>query len=89
MNMKTFGKNIRVIRSILDMSAAEFGAAIGLTRQAINNYESGRAIPKMTIKMAIIGYLYQQNEKSLYDIRIANLLRECFTREVTMHISYE
>lgn len=52
-DLETFRKNLVNIRHILGITAKELGEKIGVTRQTINNIESGRNKLNLTQFLAI------------------------------------
>ena len=52
-DLETFRKNLLNIRHILGITAKELGERIGVTRQTINNIESGRCQLSFTQFLAI------------------------------------
>ena len=54
----TINKNLRDLRQISGMTQEEVASRVGLTRQAISSYESGRTEPDLDMLVRLAG-LYQ------------------------------
>ena len=54
----TINKNLRDVRQISGMTQEEVASRVGLTRQAISSYESGRTEPDLDMLIKLAG-LYQ------------------------------
>ena len=48
------GKDIKSLRKKHNLTQAQFAEKLGVTRQAINNYETGYRIPPKTMMMHVI-----------------------------------
>ena len=83
------GQNLKVFRQLLGVSAAELGSEIGVTRQMINNIESGRSEMAKQTEMAIIGWLYQIDSKFPFCGQEAINIKKCFTEKVTLKMTLE
>ena len=77
-NTTQLANNLHSLRVYLKMNAKDFGYAIGVTRQTINNLESGRAILHDHTYMAIVGALYSRNAKVPFSKEDAEFITKCF-----------
>lgn len=58
-NAKTIGLRIKKARIDLEMSQESLGKAIGVTRQAVCNYETGDSVPGDDMKLKLAEVLGQ------------------------------
>lgn len=61
-NSKSIGQRIKHLRSLKEISQTQLAQAIGVTRQAVCNYETGDSIPSDEMKMAIAQYFGESIE---------------------------
>ena len=54
--MSIFGKNIKKIRSLHQLSQQDFAKLFGISRGSVGSYEEGRAEPKIETLIAISKY---------------------------------
>ena len=68
MNANEIGKRLRSMRTSMGVSRIEFANAVGVSRNAIANYESGIRIPKDDVKSKIADY-YGKDIDSIFFAR--------------------
>ncbi|MDE5763625.1 MAG: helix-turn-helix domain-containing protein [Ruminococcus sp.] len=73
-------KNLKHIRNIADISVKELSEYLGLSRQTINNFESGRVVPMYSHVIAIFAIL---------DYKLKKFSPEWYTVQKTLDISLE
>ena len=72
--MSFFGKNIKKLRTLNNLSQQEFGNLFGLSRASIGSYEEGRADPKIDSLIKIARH-FNLNIDQLLTSEIHNLDR--------------
>lgn len=72
MKNEVIGERLRVLRG--DRSREEVAVAIGVTAQAIYNYESGARIPSDDIKVRLANYFQQTVQAIFFDTEVNEML---------------
>ena len=65
MDRNKLGERLRRLRG--DMSQAELGAALGVTKQAILNYELGYRVPTDDLKIKIAEFFHLSVQEIFFD----------------------
>lgn len=68
MNANDIGKRLRSMRTSKGVSRIEFASAVGVSRNAVANYEAGIRIPKDDVKVRIADY-YGKDIDSIFFAR--------------------
>ena len=87
--MNSIGQRFKNVRKVLNMSQEEFASSLGITKQAISNFEHSKSLPSMVIlnKMLLnfdvnlnylvseVGSMFNNNDKIYTSLR-SQLLSE-------------
>lgn len=59
--------DVRSLRTVRQISQAELGKALGVSRQTINSIEQGRYLPSLPLAIAIARYFGTTVEEMFHD----------------------
>lgn len=59
--------DVRSLRTVRQISQAELGKALGVSRQTINSIEQGRYLPSLPLAIAIARYFETTVEEMFHD----------------------
>lgn len=57
---KTFGEYVRICRTVLKLSQADIGKAVGVDRTTVMYWESGRQMPNFNYALGLLRFLQKK-----------------------------
>lgn len=58
---------VRELRTTRDLSQADLGSALGVSRQTVNSIETGRYLPSLPLAIAIARF-FDQSVEEVFDV---------------------
>lgn len=58
---------VRELRATRDLSQADLGSALGVSRQTVNSIETGRYLPSLPLAIAIARF-FDQSVEEVFDV---------------------
>lgn len=86
--MSIFGKNIKKIRVLKNLSQQEFGDLFEISRGSIGSYEEGRAEPKLETVIKIASHYHINIEKLLVKELTVNEISQ-YANNIGKHLEKE